>query len=332
MQGLGTNNINAETFHVLDDLREGRLTGNAARSKLIHHASTLTEDDVKVLQMILDGKLRVGLGIKSLNKVLRNKIPIHEVMLASQASKHPIRYPVWVSPKLDGMRGSFSNSTMLTRTGKPVIGVTDIVRNANTFGIPMDGELMVDGMSFQKSLGLLRSHAEVPEAKFYVFDVPIRNLSFEKRLELLSQVKGVYNNIKVLTHKLVHNEDELMDYYHKCRLAGLEGVVIKRPGHQYVGTRSMDWLKMKAVETVDVPIVGFNEGEGKYEGTLGALVVKLDNGQLCDVGSGFSDLERDAFWNNKGKYLVKIIEVLYHENTDDGNLRHPRFHRIRTDK
>jgi DNA ligase-1 len=202
----------------------------------------------------------------------------------------------------------------------------------DNIGIDTDGELLIPGKTFQESLGRLRSHADVPEAVYYVFDTPDTMKAFEDRLDILKALQGTSKSIRVIKHELVRNEQELLSYYQKCRAAGLEGVVVKRMGHLYVGTRSRDWLKMKDVLSADAPIVSFKEGEGKYEGTLGAIVVKLRNGLLCDVGTGFTDKERDEIWENKINYLGRVVEVMYHERTNDGNLRHPRMSRFRPDK
>jgi len=329
----GEETIGEATFEILDKCREGILTGGDAKFALSRHAQNLTVDDAEVLKMILEGKLRVGLGIKSLNKYLTNKIPVHEAMLASKMNLSKIRYPVWASPKLDGMRGQYVNGDrIVTRTGKPVVGVDHILKELRKFDMPpLDGELMIPGLHFQQSLGQLRSNNPSPKAVFYVFDHIDLSLRFEDRLDVISSLKGKSDTVKVVRHVLVKSEDELIALYRRCIDHGLEGLVVKTTGHKYQQTRSKDWMKMKEVGSVDVPIIGYEEGEGKYEGTLGAVIV-LFEGRANRVGTGFSDQERNEFWSNRDKYLDKIMEVQYHEITMDGNLRHARFFRMRGDK
>lgn len=329
----GTDSIGVETFEILDQCRKGQLTGNAAKFALTKHAKNLAANDAEVLKMILEGKLRVGLGIKSLNKFLRDKIPVHEAMLAQKLELAKIRFPVWASPKLDGMRCQFvNNDRLVTRTGKAIVGVRHILNFLIDRYPEMDGELMIPGLHFQQSLGQLRSHEDCPNAVFYVFDHINENMKFEERLKIIDNLKGQHSNIKVVKHVLVHNVDELMAMYDKCIGAGLEGLVVKTVGHKYEKTRSKHWLKMKEVGSVDVRVVGYGEGEGKYAGTLGAIIVQLDNGQTTNVGTGFSDAQRNQIWENRDTYLHRHAEIQYHEITMDGNLRHPRFYRWREDK
>ena len=328
----GDERIDERTFELLDKCRLGELTGGAAKHALTQHAESLMTTDQHVLRMILEGKLRVGLGIKSLNKFLRNKIPVHDTMLASKFDKAKIRFPIWASPKLDGMRCQYVNTDrFVSRTGKKIVGVGHLLEPLADFP-DLDGELMVPGDHFQVSLGKLRSHANVPNAVFYVFDTIDENAKFEDRLEIIRELKDVHPNVKVVKHVLVHNVDELMDMYAMCISKGLEGLVIKTVGHKYQRTRSKDWMKMKEVGSVDVRVCGFQEGEGKYVGTLGALLVKLDNGQVTHVGTGFSDALRHDIWSNRDSMIDRHVEIQYHEITKDGNLRHPRFYRWREDK
>jgi DNA ligase OB-like domain len=105
---------------------------------------------------------------------------------------------------------------------------------------------------------------------------------------------------------------------------GFEGIVLRQGGV---------WLKVKPIETYDVPVTGAFEGEGKHKGRLGYLTTPMG-----DVGTGFSDEERQTFWNymlepDDGRGILgKTIEVECMKLTDDGKFRHPRFLHIRIDK
>lgn len=243
MVGKGDNDLNADTFDLLDRMAAGNLSGNAAREALQNHARTLAPDAVTVLQMILDGKFRVGLGITTLNRVLKNKIPVHQPMLASKMDLSRLVYPVWASPKLDGMRcQSGIKQHFVSRTGKPIFGVNHLAEALSGFH-PYDGELMIPGLPFEVSLGQLRSHAECPNAVFYVFDAICTKRPFEERLEIVSNLKNYHPNIKVVKHLLVHNEEELMKFYNQCISAGLEGLVVKTRGHRYELRRSPHWMR-----------------------------------------------------------------------------------------
>ena len=99
--------------------------------------------------------------------------------------------------------------------------------------------------------------------------------------------------------------------------------------------RTNQLLKVKTMNTIDLPIVGINEGRGEFAGTAGALIVDY-KGYPVGVGSGLSKFDREYFWNNREDMLGKIIEIQYFEETKDQNghlsLRFPVFKQIRTDK
>ena len=87
-------------------------------------------------------------------------------------------------------------------------------------------------------------------------------------------------------------------------------------------------MKIKAEETLDLYVTGWEPGTGKYEGMIGALIVN-HKGVPVNVGSGLSDTLRQE---DPAEIVGRMIEVEYHEVTPDGSLRHPRFKRFRDDK
>ena len=90
-------------------------------------------------------------------------------------------------------------------------------------------------------------------------------------------------------------------------------------------------MKLKAFHDVDLPIEQLLEGTGKHSGKLGSVVVKY-NGVNVQVGSGFSDELREDVWADKDRFIGRIIEVRYQEETPDGSLRFPTFVCFRNDR
>ena len=103
----------------------------------------------------------------------------------------------------------------------------------------------------------------------------------------------------------------------------------------YEFKRTKNLLKMKVMQTCDIRCIGIEEGQGKYKGTLGAIICDYKGFELR-VGSGFSDEQRKFFYENPNDIVGRIIECQFFEETHDkdGNLslRFPIFKTIRNDK
>lgn len=93
-----------------------------------------------------------------------------------------------------------------------------------------------------------------------------------------------------------------------------EGVMVNLANAPYEGKRTKNILKVKAMQDCDLKIIGFEEGTGKNEGTLGAIIVDY-KGFEVKVGSGFTDKDREYFWNNQENLLGRVITVQYFEET-----------------
>jgi DNA ligase-1 len=117
---------------------------------------------------------------------------------------------------------------------------------------------------------------------------------------------------------------------------GYEGIMIKDPEAGYECKRSVAWLKLKPFIEVSLAVVAVEEGTGRNIGKLGALVCEgEDNGQRIEVnvGSGFTDSNRDTYWSGRDTLIGNIVEVRADAVTQnqDGtySLRFPRFLRFR---
>jgi DNA ligase 1 len=113
---------------------------------------------------------------------------------------------------------------------------------------------------------------------------------------------------------------------------GYEGIMIKDPDAPYECKRSVAWLKLKPFIEVSLEVKDVEEGTGRNVGKLGALVCEgIDDGKeiKVNVGSGFTDSERDSYFTSRGTLLGQIVEVRADAITQnqDGtySLRFPRF-------
>ena len=189
-------------------------------------------------------------------------------------------------------------------------------------------------MDFQTSSGQLRSFAETPNAQFHIIDLPEHpSRSFIERMSDIKPWIDPEGPVRRVNWIAAHNAEQIESHYRTVLEAGYEGVVVKPLEYEYVDKRSFDWMKLKAINTIDARIVDIFEGTGKYSSSAGGVIIQMpDSEVLVRVGSGFSDEQRDHIYADPDMFIGRMIEVKYHEVTPDGSLRHPRFYRWRDDK
>ena len=68
-----------------------------------------------------------------------------------------------------------------------------------------------------------------------------------------------------------------------------EGLMIKYPKSKYEGRRSENLLKVKKFDDDEATVYGYENGTGRCENMVGALMVVNDKGVKFKVGSGMTD-------------------------------------------
>jgi len=228
-------------------------------------------------------------------------------------------------------------------------------------GCLIDGEAVAVDDKGKPSFQLLQSTLKDQKGAnlvFYAFDLlidrgdDIRKLpNIERKQHLAALLKGVQPPILYGDHVIGRGGDLFREI---CKQGG-EGIISKRAGAAYKGTRTRDWLKIKCIQRQEFVIVGWSESD-KRIGFRSLLLAAKENGKLTyvgKVGTGFNmklmgelmdrmeplAVDKAAVEvpraDRKDAHWIKpqlVAEIAFSEFTDDGILRHPSFIALREDK
>lgn len=221
-----------------------------------------------------------------------------------------------------------------------------------------DGEVMTAGHAgsrdFTATSGLINSkYGDKSKLHYFIYDIVNPDMTYEERKQRLDKYA-----------KRIEDFDEYADYeFLNCTILkvigitelypnpdyntelnvlldnivnkGGEGLILRDPnGYYECGKRSNNLLKYKKTQTMDLRVIGWNEGNGKYEGAIGSFVCENDEHTILVNVAGMSD---DIRWSDPNAWIGKIIEVAYFDisqskTNDKMSLRFPRLKRIRNDK
>lgn len=310
---------------------------------------------------LLSKKVRLGIAAKTINKIIPNLIPEWEVQQAYTVEKYPLKEGTefWLTQKLNGARATLYEGQLLARSGMPYKGlehITDALSWLRVAGFVADGELTLkdkgdlsDNEAFRVSTGILNSdNVNKTVICYTIFDmIPVKDfdalkpqVTYRYRRDILNQfaervadTDGAVNVLPVLYHGT--DQSKIEELLEQMVREDKEGLMINTDV-PYRRTRHKGILKVKRFYTMDLPIIRCEEGTGRLSGTLGAFVLKYKENEV-KVGSGFTDEQREQFWNNRDDMEGLLCEVKYKEISQDKvtgleSLQFPVFVGIRTDK
>lgn len=287
---------------------------------------------------------------------------IKRPLLAAKATDQQLRalrYPMLASPKIDGIRAIVSDSQLLSRTMKKIPNKY----TQALFGRPelngLDGELVV-GQPYDKGLmqatqSGVSSIMGTPMVRYHVFDVWNSAASFQTRLELLVQDRlDQIDLIKIpvirVPHSIVYDYDSMLELEAEYLLEGYEGLMLRSLTGKYKQGRStineQILVKVKRFHDAEAEVIGYDpllrnhneetldergytkrsshQANKVADDLLGSLTVRcLETGQVFNIGSGFTEAQRRAAWDERTKLVGRIVK--YKSFRVTGVKEKPRF-------
>ena len=322
------------------------------------------EEDKEFYKRIICKDYPIGVDSKSLNKIIPNFIPTFDVMLANSMLKMEQKQidkltdngtrEFAITEKCDGFRcvaiKENGNVKLVSRQGKLYEGCVDIekaIKELPQDNFVLDSEIIISNRSSIPSKDQYKATSNIVTTKdtekhnltLNVFDYidleewnskECKTMWCSRNIKLMDLLEDYSDKDDKPLYRLplLYVGSDLEVAYNllaKAREENKEGVMLRFTDSMYEFKRSNDLLKLKAMSEVDAYIVGYEEGENKNVGKLGAFLCEVDlknYGKLkFKCGSGYSDEERDNYWQHKDELIGRVIEVQYFEITQNSTTK-----------
>lgn len=202
-----------------------------------------------------------------------------------------------VSEKYDGVRAQWDGRALRFRGGGLVAAPAAFT--ARLPAVPLDGELWLGRGRFDALSGLVRQarpdDAGWQALRYMVFELPDGGGRFEQRaaeIERLARAVA-WPQLVAVPHERIDEPAALMRRLAEVTQAGGEGLVLHRADAPYVTGRSDVLLKLKPEHDAEAQVIGHRPGQGRHAGRMGALQVRTPEGVVFEIGTGFTDAQRD---------------------------------------
>ena len=324
-----------------------------------------TDEEKETFKKIVCKNFPLGVDVKTINKCFPKLIPTFDVCLCEKYYDKPElvdgKRTFAISTKIDGCRciaiKENGNVKLVSRQGKLWTGCKEIeqaIKNLPIDNFVFDGEITIKDFMKYPSKDVYKMTTKIISTKdeektgvcLNIFDgLPLRQwneknstedyewrhkyimrISEHNGSDALNFLEDIYTgNNPVEIEKLMKGIVREQDW---------EGLVIKFTDSKYEWKRSKNWLKVKAFEEMDLIVKAVEEGSNSNKGKLGALICEIEHPKLghieAKVGSGYSEEERNRFWNMKDELIGRTVSVQYFEQTENTSthiksLRFPVF-------
>lgn len=353
---------------LLPNLASRKLSGKAAQMAIERVLLKLKAEDAEVLRNVIRKDLRCGINTGAINAAIKGLIFEPPYMRCSLKDKSNMKKWDWSEgiisqTKADGM---FINAIV------SVDGVQWMTRNGQTFpegslGKVLNSEalrVLKPNHVYMGELLVIENNAVLPrEVGNGALNSALKGGSFEPDQQPILKVwdvvsveewragssNYVYNLrladcklipesqvISVIDTRAVYDMKDAMTHYRELVANGEEGTILKHPDLLWKDGTSKDAVKLKVEADVDLLVVGFEQGKGKFAELVGSLTCETADGGIRVNVSGFTDGMRKHITENVDQWIGnKVITVRANDIMEAdpvSSLFLPRFVEVREDK
>jgi hypothetical protein len=357
-----------EDFNALLDIMMASPTPQKNQEMLIGFLERCTTDTQILFLGVVRKNLKLGFGIKQINKVFPNLITEFDVMLAQQF-KADKNYPIKIWKAFFNLKGirlvslfGFPNKGwhIFTRKGRDITSrmphlVYDLEAFRNKWGFTfLDGEGYKHGIPFEQLQGdILRHGGETCSyVEYHAFAFGDVNSFLKGRQEgmvIPSRDSISCGNIRTVPHfDIPNNPDRMIAFAQKMEAQGFDGGIFRNPDVPYPKGKTGHVLKLQIgpldanQDSIPVECI-FIEGSKQMRRditshkmievyTLKSIsFVDPMDGVITKAGLGFSYTQRDSFWEKRHELIGKIFDVKFQKGGHYKDKASPVFQRWRKD-
>lgn len=294
-------------------------------------------------------------GVAATAEMVRHQERVLPMLAPSQiypAYARNLKWPVFVQPKLDGMRLVTDGTDFWSRKGE--LQNEENIRHLrqDTKGLLIDGEVLLpwDVYSFQESMSAIKdsTHPLASKLIYCVFDIVDLALPFHERFVKLENFlrANPHPNWMLVATVEAPDEDAVRTFFLNCLKQGFEGCMLRNANGRYrPKDRSRDLQKFKPVDDDEFVIVGSREAKGNWVGTpVFRLVTNKTNKAAQDGSTPKAGVEFDAkpkmslaearkLWKIRdslvGKPATVLFQGYYDQKPGEPEAGKPRFPRVK---
>lgn len=244
-------------------------------------------------------------------------------MLAHKFRDHTakVEWPVYVQPKLNGMRMLFNGRVGWSRGNKAMIPEVIAHLQCDTGGLILDGELMLPGnLLLQESMKAMKKFRPElsPTLIYHVYDIVAPELPYDARRSILHDlIPSLPPNIQLVSTALAADAEQVFAQHTQFVSDGYEGTMVRDPVMPYeIGKRSYSLLKLKDFQDAEYRILDVIDGAGSDEG-LAIFVLDAGNGQSFNCRPEGTQENRAEFYKNRTALIHKFLTVRFFELSKD---------------
>ena len=290
-------------------------------------------------------------------------------MLAHKFDKSRVDWnePVYMQPKLDGVRCLIyldrktpfhaQHIVAKSRTDKEFMNLDHIKKDLMTLfndqpSIVLDGELYNHELrnDFEQIISLVRKQKPTIDDRkrakkliqYHVYDYMwndelnpehiqlFNKLDYKERMDNLTCADFYTKSIQPVETHRIRFLDEAKTTHQLNLRHGYEGSIL-RLNKPYKFGRSYGLMKFKDFSDTEATIVGYEEGKGKRQGTIGKFLMQDDEGIKfgCPPGKGYTYKDLANMLLNVHDYIGQRATFTYFQRTNAGSYRHPLFKCVR---